>query len=214
VVSASYTEEDLIRALEAIVNSVSQYWACRDYRIPRSTLQSRIYGHKSHQEAAISQQRLSAIQEKRLTDWVLVQEALGLCPTHSQIRTFAQRILTMRGDSTSLGKRWVCNFMNRNPILKTKRDYKVDSVRVNGATSDIIKAWFRKLDLPEVKAIKPSNRWNIDEAGIMEGQGVNGLVVGSKNRRFVQKKQPGSRVWTSFIEAISALGLPPPPCHI
>jgi 4-hydroxybenzoate polyprenyltransferase len=70
------------------------------------------------------------------------------------------------------------------------------------------------LDLPEVKAIKPSNRWNIDEAGIMEGQGVNGLVVGSTNRRFVQKKQPGSRTWTSFIEGISALGRKLPPLVI
>jgi 4-hydroxybenzoate polyprenyltransferase len=47
----------------------------------------------------------------------------------------------------------------------------------------------------------------MDEAGIMEGQGINGLVVGSKNRRFVQRKQPGSKAWTSFIECISATGI-------
>ena len=33
----------------------------------------------------------------------------------------------------------------------------------------------------------------MDEAGIMEGQGVNGLVVRSVNQRFIQKKQPGSK---------------------
>jgi hypothetical protein len=54
--------------------------------------------------------------------------------------------------------------------------------------------------------IKPKNRWNIDESGIMEGIGVNGLVVGSSERRSIQKKQPGSRAWTSFIECISATG--------
>jgi 4-hydroxybenzoate polyprenyltransferase len=58
-------------------------------------------------------------------------------------------------------------------------------MRVNGATSDIIKQWFNKLEIPEIKAIKLSNRWNMDEAGIMQDQGVNGLVVGSKDRRFV-----------------------------
>ena len=47
----------------------------------------------------------------------------------------------------------------------------------------------------------------MDEAGIMEGQGENGLVVGSVHKRFVQKKQPGSKAWTSFIEYISALGV-------
>ena len=46
----------------------------------------------------------------------------------------------------------------------------------------------------------------MDEAGIMEGQGTNGLVVGSANRRFVQRKQPGSKAWTSFIECINAEG--------
>ena len=84
-------------------------------------------------------------------------------------------------------------FLKRNPVLRTKKQLRIDSARINGATTDIITAWFHKLELPEVKAIKPSNRWNMDEAGIMEGQGVNGLVVGSVNRRFIQKKEPGSK---------------------
>ncbi|KAM4066766.1 DDE superfamily endonuclease [Hirsutella rhossiliensis] len=41
----------------------------------------------------------------------------------------------------------------------------------------------------------------MDEAGIMEGLGENGLVVGNAEKRSVQKKTPGARVWTSFIEA-------------
>jgi len=40
----------------------------------------------------------------------------------------------------------------------------------------------------------------------MEGQGENGLVVGSVDRRIVQKKQPGSKAWTSFIECFSIIG--------
>ena len=46
----------------------------------------------------------------------------------------------------------------------------------------------------------------MDESGIMEGCGANGLVVGSSERRSIQKKQPGSRVWTLFIECVSATG--------
>jgi 4-hydroxybenzoate polyprenyltransferase len=46
----------------------------------------------------------------------------------------------------------------------------------------------------------------MDESGIMEGLGANGLVVGSAQRRSIQKKQPGSHSWTSFIECISATG--------
>jgi hypothetical protein len=48
----------------------------------------------------------------------------------------------------------------------------------------------------------------------MEGQGVNGLVVGSSQTRTVQRKTPGSRAWTSFIECISATGVALPPAVI
>lgn len=40
----------------------------------------------------------------------------------------------------------------------------------------------------------------------MEGQGENSLVVGSAEKRFIQKNQLGSRTWTSIIEFISTKG--------
>ena len=46
----------------------------------------------------------------------------------------------------------------------------------------------------------------MDEAGLIEGQGTNGFVLGSESRRAITKKQPGSRVWTTFIEYVSATG--------
>ena len=46
----------------------------------------------------------------------------------------------------------------------------------------------------------------MDEAGILEGQGTNGLVLGSSQKVAVRRKQPGSRAWTSFVECISATG--------
>ena len=43
----------------------------------------------------------------------------------------------------------------------------------------------------------------MDEAGIIEGQGENRLVVRSAKKRFIQKKQLGSKAWTLFIKYIS-----------
>ena len=201
-----YSEEDVILALKQVANGVSERQASVNTGVPRTTIQSRKYGHTSHQTAAEPLQKLSSVQEKRLTEWILTQESLGLGPTHLQIRQFAERILAIREDSKPLGKRWFQGFLRRNPILRTKKQFRVDTARVNGATTAIIRAWFQKLALPEIRAIKPENRWNMDEAGIMEGQGLNALVVGSTSRRIAQKKQPGSRAWTSFIECISAIG--------
>jgi hypothetical protein len=63
----------------------------------------------------------------------------------------------------------MAGFLRRNPILKTKKQFRINFARVNGATFDIIKDWFQKLEVLAIKAIKAKNRWNIDEARIIEG---------------------------------------------
>jgi 4-hydroxybenzoate polyprenyltransferase len=70
------------------------------------------------------------------------------------------------------------------------------------------------LNIPAIKDILPANRYNFDECGLMEGQGTNGLVVGSSQTRAVQRKVPSSRAWTSFLECISATGVSLPPAVI
>jgi 4-hydroxybenzoate polyprenyltransferase len=202
----SYTEQDLLAALNDVKNGKSVKLACQEWGVPRSTLRNRNQGQESHTIAAESQQRLSKIQEEHLTSWILAQEALGVPLTHGQIRQFVCRLLVIKGDHKNLGKRWMEGFLRRNPILRTKRARNIDSVRVNGATTSVIKGWFPRLAIPLIAAIKPEHRYNMDESGIMEGYGANGLVVGSSERRSIQKKQPGSRAWTSFIECISATG--------
>lgn len=202
----TYTEDDINSALHAVVNGESVRKAALDFGIPRATLGNRINGHLSHKKGFKHMQKIAPIQEKQLADWILVQESLGTSPTHRQIREIGESLLDIRGSDSSLGKRWVQNFLSRNPEIKTKRQFKIDSARVSGATVDIISQWFPKLDLPAIKHIKPKNRYNMDEAGIMEGQGLNGLVLGSAEYRIIQKKEPGSRNWTSLIECVSAVG--------
>jgi hypothetical protein len=89
---------------------------------------------------------------------MLTQEALGHSITYTQIKVFGERLCALHGDSLPLGKRWIHRLFKINPILKTKKQVSVDSVRVNSATSDIIKAWFQKFQIPAIKAIPPENR--------------------------------------------------------
>jgi len=180
-----YTEYDMAQALDAVASGKSCRKAAIEWGVPRSTLQDRIDYNTNHQSAAEHLQRLPPILEDRLTKWVLTQEALGRSITHSQLKVFGERLCRLQNDDRPLGKRWIKRFLRRNPILKTKRQITVDSVRVNGATTDIIKAWFQYFELPAIKAIRLENRWNMDEAGIMEGVGLNGLVLGSSKKRFV-----------------------------
>ncbi|KAM4055463.1 DDE superfamily endonuclease [Hirsutella rhossiliensis] len=130
-----------LTALEAIANGGSAKKAARDWGVR-------------------GQLFTIACMEKQLTEWILIQDALGLPPTHSQIRQFAQRMLAVKGDHTPLGKHWMQAFLRRNPAVRTQKCHHRDSARVNGASTE---------------------------------------------------KTPGSRVWTSFIECVSAAGtfLPP-----
>ena len=145
-------------------------------------------------------------QENSLANWVSIQQALGVPPTHQQIRELAGRVCIGRGDSQPLGIKWMQGFLARHPFLKTQRTKLVDSNRIHEATETTIRPWFNLFKIPEVQAILPENRWNKDEAGIMEGRGENGLVVGSSDHKVLQKKQLGGRTWTSFVECISATG--------
>ena len=115
------TEDNVQYALNNIANRKSVRKASLEWGPLRSTLQDRINSHVSHSEAAAPFQRLAPIQEQRLTDWVLVQESLGLSPIHTQIRAFAGRILAAWHDGLLLGKRWMAGFLCQNPVLQTKK---------------------------------------------------------------------------------------------
>jgi len=62
-----------------------------------------------------------------------------------------------------------------------------------------------------VKAIKPANRWNADEGGIIESRSGATLAVGYAEGSPLAQKDFNSRAWTSFMECVNALGkyLPP-----
>jgi 4-hydroxybenzoate polyprenyltransferase len=78
--------------------------------------------------------------------------------------------------------------------------------RVDGAKTEIIKPWFNLFCLPVILKIKPENRYNADEGGIAEGAGSNGIVLGPEGRKLVTRKSNRGKVWTSFLECISATG--------
>ncbi len=209
-----YTENDIKNALKEVQMGVSQRIVSKKYGIPRATLYDRINGSESATKAQEHLQRLSAVEEGLLSDWIVNQSALGLSPTHQQLRELAVRVLAARGDLQPLGKRWMEGFLRRNPRVKTLRGKGLDSARLNGATTEVITAFFQLMDIPLIRAIRQENRWNTDEHGLLEGKGSNGLVLGHSAKKIAIRKQLGSRFWTTIIECISATGKALPPLVI
>src|SRR6266699_7239852 len=202
----SYTENALTAAIDAVNTGTPIRHAVRDYSIPFTTLYYRLAGRQSKTIAHTFQQKLSPIQESRLAEWIYIQDALGLAPTYAQIRMFASRILLVDGATTSVGKHWLEGFLRCNLCVKTLQTRRMDAVRVNGATTEVIQAWFPLFDLPAIKKVIQADRWNMDETGLMQGMGANGLVLGMAEKCKTFKKDPGWREWTTIIECISASG--------
>ena len=93
IIMKQYSEEELQQALQAILSGQTIKRAAIEHGIPRSTLQNRIKGQQPRSEAFSDFQRLRPVQEELLTTWILTQAALGLPPSHAQVKEFAERIL-------------------------------------------------------------------------------------------------------------------------
>ncbi|KAL5611305.1 hypothetical protein FOBRF1_007422 [Fusarium oxysporum] len=172
-----YSADDLENAIADVKNGVSLKTAAKKNGLPPSTLRGRLTGAQSRQVARQEQLRLTTDQEDDLERWILRQEKLGHAPTHAQVRTIVRSVLARHGDHAPLGRKWTTRFVERHPALKTKLGRRTDWERVNAATPANIKRLFDVYET--VDWIPPERRYNADEGGIMEGQGVNGLVIGS-----------------------------------
>ncbi|CAG9953996.1 unnamed protein product [Clonostachys rosea f. rosea IK726] len=194
---SEYSENNLQLAIRDVESGVSQRKAAERWGIP---------GRKTRAIEAETRQRLSRIQGARLTKWILIQDSIGFPPSHARVKEIVGFLLCEEGDLEPVGRHWIEGFLRRNPEVRTLRGKRIDFLRVEGATADNVKEFFALKHIPDIRKIPPCNRWNMDEAGIMEGIGDNGLVLGSSRKHWAAQIQPGSRYWTSIIECISATG--------
>lgn len=201
-----FSENDIAAALQAVADGMSINKAAQAHGLNRSTLQDRVKGSTTPRQAHQHEQKLSSLQEKKLRDWILLQADLGCPVSHQQVRQFASKIAVRNGYPDGVGKHWLESFMDRNEDIKTLPGKRMDSDRYNGASTEYIKAFFMLLMMPAIRLVKQKNRYNVDEVGMMEGIGLNGLFLGHKNKKSVIIRQPGSRSWITILECISATG--------
>ena len=202
------------RALRDVERGKSIRQSSRDHDVERTYIRRRIDGVPTRKEADEAKQKLSKTQEDSLARWVVVQGKLGYAPPHARFRAFAQQLLTNSGSTERLGNKWVTRFLGRHPEIRTLKGIAMDYKRLNGATPTSARALHSRLDLKEVIKISSSNRYNVDEIGLMEGMGENDLVLGEARRSRIFLKDAFKRVWITVMVCVSADGRALPPLVI
>ena len=122
----------------------------------------------------------------------------------------AQRMLRLSGSDPQLGKIWIHSYPQRIPNIRVFKGTRLEKSRAEAVTPNKIKELYAIFEEPLIKAIRPANRWNVDETGVMEGILRPGIFLGTENATSLIKTQQRSD-WRSIIECVSAEGnwLPP-----
>ena len=200
----SYTLDDLENAyLDVTDNHLSIRRSASKHGVPRASLENRLNGINLRSDR-LQEQSLSPAEEQKLAEWILHQDRLGYAPSHGVVRGIVEAILKQKGDIGPLGKNWVKGFRARNPSIRTKMGRRMEAARFDAFTPKAVN-WFFNI-LETFDWIEPNNVVNVDKAGIMAGNGLDGLVLGSAETKKTYLKSPQGRSWTTFIEAITASG--------
>jgi 4-hydroxybenzoate polyprenyltransferase len=126
--------------------------------------------------------------------------------TRYEARALAARMAYPDEDQPPLGRKWLRAFFSRHPTLRSRKNQRIEAIHLRASTRENVGSWFALLELPAVKRIKPANRWNADEGGLMEGRSENALTIGYSDDSPLLQKDYNSRAWTSFMECVSATG--------
>ena len=114
------------------------------------------------------------------------------------------------GSDAILSEKWHINFINRHDTqIGAVFARKVDSARINGATTDVINEWFdRYEEIVHEHKITPANEWNMNESDLEIGDFGREKVLmklTDLSREMIIKKPLHER-WNTIIKYVSAFG--------
>ena len=213
------TEQEgrVLLAIEAIqtkqITSIRE--AARRFDVPLTTLQRRLAGHTNRSETRANGHKLSQIEEESLIRWVVSMDTRGAPPRQSHVRDMANLLLTEQGSTPhqTVGSKWVYNFIQRTPELKTRLSRRYDYQRAQNEDINQIQGWFTLVSNTIAKyGIHSDDIYNFDETGFAMGMiAATRVVTRSDYYGRAKLLQPGNREWVTSIECIGASGYILPP---
>ena len=209
-----FNEADIQLALQALKQdaTLSQRRAAAIYKVPRSTLSTRLAGTPPRRDCTPNLMKLTSTEEEVIVQHILKLDERGYPPRLADVEDMANSLLAERCQP-SVGKNWAGTFVKRQPELKVKFNRKYDYKRALCEDPEVIQGWFRLVENTKAKyGILDDDTYNFDESGFMMGVISTGAVVTGAERRGRPKTvQQGDREWTTVIQGVNAKGWAIPP---
>lgn len=220
-----YNDENLVKALEAVRNGASQRETCRNYGIPRATLQDRIKGRVAEKPRQMGPDPyLSKENEQTIVEWIIQLSKCGFPLKKEELLSTVQKIVRDGNLETPFkdgrpGQKWYKSFINRHPEISLRSAEAIEKSRAK-VTKQYILSWFRDLVnfLENINAsdvlLDPSRIFNADESGFSLHP-KSGKVLGPRGYKNLYEIKKGSEKENiTVLVTFSADGKMCPPCIV
>ena len=165
-----------------------------------------------------TKQILSNAEEKTLVRWIKRYTIAGspLSPEllfelaelirHDRIRRDSQNEAIVQ-TTAPIGHEWLYCFFNRFPTMKGIYIRQLELSRYNGASFEVVKAWFDAVaSFVNEHHYDSRDIWNMDESGFTVGESQSTRVIVPISYNQKHKVALGKQEWVTDVECISAAG--------
>ncbi|CAK1579754.1 unnamed protein product [Parnassius mnemosyne] len=201
--NAPYTQDTINKALRDIrEKKKSIREVCRNYGIPRTTVQDRISGRSSDSiKTRGPDPILTSEVEKKIVDWLIDIAKCGFPIKKFELLDTVQKIIKDSGMQTPFkndrpGQTWFINFMKRHPEISQRSAEGINKARAR-ITEESIRRWFGELESFLVETNNrdilesPERIFNGDESGFALCP-KTGKVLGPRGYRNLYQIKSGS----------------------
>jgi hypothetical protein len=210
---AAYSERCLEEALAAITSgSLTQRDAALKYKIPRSTLKSKLKG--KHNRNAGGQTVFTSEQEEKFAQYTIAMSTFGFPIDTFDLRCIIKSYLDRKGrtvkkfKSNMPGKDWTDSFLKRHSELTVRLASNIKRKRAQVGV-ETIEEYFANLS-NELSGVPPENVWNYDETNLTDDPGSRKIIT-KRGCKYPERMINSTKTATSLMFCGNAAGEVIPP---
>lgn len=220
---ASWSNNDMSRALAAVKSGVGIRKAARQHGVPYGTLQDRLKGKVPNEKCNMGRKPIfSPEHEKELCEQIIALSKRFYGVTPKQVRKIAYEFAeknqirhNFNTETKMCGFDWYYGFLKRNPKISLRKPEATSLNRVLAFNATEVKIFFDNLSsLYDKYNFSPNRIYNVDETGVTNVH-TPGRILAVKGQKQVGAITSGERgKLTTVICAANASGDYIPPMFI